>query len=55
MKVCVVIPAYNAAGYIVEQGERIFACANDAAWLRDFFARLPGEAITEPPTEGDDP
>lgn len=29
------------AGHIVEIEGRLFACSNDAAWLRDFFDRLP--------------
>lgn len=28
-------------GHIVAVEERLFLCANDAAWLRDFFGRLP--------------
>ncbi len=28
-------------GYIVDVEGRLFMCANDAAWLRDFFGRLP--------------
>lgn len=31
----------GAAGWIVEVEGRLFACANDAAWLRDFFDGLP--------------
>ena len=30
-----------AVGHIVEVEGRLFACSNDAAWLRDFYARLP--------------
>ena len=29
------------AGYIVQLEERVFACSNDAAWLRDFYRPLP--------------
>lgn len=29
------------AGYIVEVEERLWLCASDAAWLRDFYAGLP--------------
>lgn len=28
-------------GHIVAIESRLFACSNDAAWLRDFFAGLP--------------
>lgn len=30
-----------AAGYIVEVEERLWLCASDAAWLRDFYSGLP--------------
>lgn len=29
------------AGYIVDVEGKLFLCANDAAWLRDFYAGLP--------------
>ena len=29
------------AGYVVQVEEKLFVCASDAAWLRDFFAALP--------------
>lgn len=29
------------AGYIVQIEGKLFACASNAAWLRDFFAGLP--------------
>ena len=28
-------------GYVVQLEERVFACSNDAAWLRDFYEPLP--------------
>lgn len=29
------------AGWVVEIEDRVFVCASDDAWLRDFFGRLP--------------
>jgi hypothetical protein len=29
-------------GYILRIEGRLFACSNNAAWLRDFFSQLPG-------------
>ncbi len=29
------------AGYVVQVEEKLFLCASDAAWLRDFFDALP--------------
>jgi hypothetical protein len=29
------------AGYIVQIEGQLFVCSNNAAWLRDFFGRLP--------------
>ena len=29
------------AGYILRIEGQLFACSNNAAWLRDFFAKLP--------------
>lgn len=40
-------------GHVVEIEGRLWACANDDAWLRDFFAKLPGETAPQP--EGDRP
>lgn len=34
------------AGYIVEIEGRVFACANDDAWLRDYLSRLPEPAAS---------
>ena len=28
-------------GYVVQLEERVFACSNDATWLRDFYRPLP--------------
>lgn len=30
------------AGYILRIEGQLFACSNNAAWLRDFFSNLPG-------------
>lgn len=29
------------AGYVVQLEDKVFVCASDAAWLRDFYAALP--------------
>lgn len=29
------------AGHVVQVEDRLFLCASDAEWLRDFFGRLP--------------
>lgn len=31
----------QVAGYLVRVEGRVFACADDAAWLRDYTSRLP--------------
>jgi len=30
-------------GYIVQLEGRLFVCANDALWIRNYLSRLPGE------------
>ncbi|MBO9624183.1 MAG: hypothetical protein J7500_15855 [Sphingomonas sp.] len=30
------------SGYILRIEGQLFACSNNAAWLRDFYGKLPG-------------
>lgn len=36
------------AGYIVDIEGRLFACSNNATWLREFYAVLPTEGSPQP-------
>lgn len=39
-------------GHLVEVESKLWACSNDAAWLRDFYSQLPGAPEVRPPDPG---